>query len=239
LQSQKIHAPSVKSEVQDDTTESTEWLNVLLRQIADVYRSKIRDDQLGAKGDEVARRRLENYANAIRPIGFLDYIKVHSVDLGQSAPRLSNAQSRVLRSDSLVKENEFEVIYTDTISVSFSTSYLFNYPMPSFARLPVSLTISLSQFKSSISVIPPSPTSTIPVVTIKISQNFQLDITTTSLMGSRAKLANIPKLHELIQHQLRRLLAARGTWNIILPGLTSTAETHSEIEKDATMASIY
>ncbi len=61
-------------------------------------------------------------------------------------------------------------------------------------------------------------------------------------MGSRAKLANIPKLHELIQHQLRRLLAARGTWNIILPGLTSMAETHSEIEKDATksnMASIY
>lgn len=50
-------------------------------------------------------------------------------------------------------------------------------------------------------------------------------------MGSRAKLANVPKLHELIQHQLRRLLAARGTWNIILPGLTGTVETHSEIEK--------
>lgn len=87
LQSQKFHAPSVKSEVQDDTTESTEWLNVLLRQvwqhvwrlsfahqtffqIADVYRSKMRDDLPGTKGDEVARRRLENYANTIRPIGF-------------------------------------------------------------------------------------------------------------------------------------------------------------------------
>lgn len=33
LQSQKFHSPSVKSEVQDDTTESTEWLNVLLRQV--------------------------------------------------------------------------------------------------------------------------------------------------------------------------------------------------------------
>jgi maintenance of morphology protein 1 len=42
---------------------------------------------------------------------------------------------------------------------------------------------------------------------------------TTSLMGSRAKLANVPKLHELIQHQLRRILAARATWKIPLPGL--------------------
>ena len=33
LQSQKFHSPSAKSEVQDDSTESTEWLNVLLRQV--------------------------------------------------------------------------------------------------------------------------------------------------------------------------------------------------------------
>lgn len=39
----------------------------------------------------------------------------------------------------------------DTISLSLSTSYLFNYPTASFARLPISLTISLSQFKSSVS----------------------------------------------------------------------------------------
>lgn len=38
----------------------------------------------------------------------------------------------------------------DTLSLSLSTSYLFNYPTASFARLPISLTISLSQFKSSV-----------------------------------------------------------------------------------------
>ena len=41
--------------------------------------------------------------------------------------------------------------YTDTVSVSLSTAYLFNYPLPSFARLPVSVTISLSLFSSSVS----------------------------------------------------------------------------------------
>ncbi|KAF8633921.1 hypothetical protein AX15_001106 [Amanita polypyramis BW_CC] len=231
LQSQRTHSPSVKNQVQDDAPESAEWLNMLLQQIANVYRSKLRDDLAGTKGDEVARERLESYANTIRPTGFLDYIKVHSVDLGQSAPRLLNHHSRVLGPKTVI-ENEFEIVYTDSLSVSFSTSYLFNYPMPSFARLPVSLTISLSRFKSLVCVTPPSPTSTVPVVTIKISPTFQLDITTTSLMGSRAKLANVPKLHELIQHQLRRLLAARGTWKFALPGLTGVAGPKDTIKDE-------
>lgn len=51
-------------------------------------------------------------------------------------------------------------------------------------------------------------------------------------MGSRAKLANVPKLHELIQHQLRRLLAARGKWNVVLPGLSSLAEARQELKKE-------
>ena len=42
--------------------------------------------------------------------------------------------------------------YIDSVSTSISTSVLFNYPFPSFARLPVSLTISLSLFASSVGV---------------------------------------------------------------------------------------
>jgi maintenance of morphology protein 1 len=47
-------------------------------------------------------------------------------------------------------------------------------------------------------------------------------------MGSRAKLANVPKLHELIQHQVRRVLAARATWKFALPGLNSISATEKE-----------
>jgi len=43
-------------------------------------------------------------------------------------------------------------------------------------------------------------------------------------MGSRAKLANVPKLHELIQHQVHRILVARGTWKVVLPGLYAASE---------------
>jgi len=213
--------------------ESAEWFNMLLQQVAEVYRSKLRNDLAGPEGDEVARQRIENYANRIRPPGFLDYIKIHSIDLGISAPRLSNAR---LNPEHAHPESplsaEFDAIYTDTLSISLSTSYLFNYPMASFARLPVSLTISLSLFKSSITLTPPSSASPAPVLTIAIPPEFTLDLKTTSLMGSRAKLADVPKLHELIQHQVRSTLAARAVWKVVLPALGSVAEAKHEIQEE-------
>ncbi|KAF5337107.1 hypothetical protein D9611_003323 [Ephemerocybe angulata] len=214
--------------------ESMEWFNILLRQIVDVYRSKLRDDLPGIEGDEVARQRIEDFANKIRPAGFLDQIKIHSVDLGVSAPTLFNARIRQGEPTDppLPQETEFDAVYQDTLSISLSTSYLFNYPTSSFARMPISLTISLSQFKSSMCITPPAAGSAAPVLTLNISPNFVLDLTTTSLMGSRAKLANVPKLHELIQHQVRRVLAARATWKVVLPGLASVAEVKQEIKKE-------
>jgi maintenance of morphology protein 1 len=50
-------------------------------------------------------------------------------------------------------------------------------------------------------------------------------------MGSRAKLANVPKLHELIQHQVRRIIAAHRTWSIVLPSI-SVGETENEARKE-------
>jgi len=208
----------------DEKAESLEWFNMLLNQVVEIYRSKLREDHSGLDGDEIARKQIEAYANKIRPPRFLDYINIHSVDLGVSAPRLSNARIKRQNHSESPSQIEFDVAYTDTISVALSTSCLFNYPLPSFARLPVSLTISLSLFKSSIIITPPSTTSPSPVITLAISPDFTLDLTTTSLMGSRAKLANVPKLHELIEHQVRRVLAAREPWCVALPGLASRVE---------------
>lgn len=42
-----------------------------LKQVVNVYRSKLRDNLPGAEGDEVARKRIEDYANQIRPPGFV------------------------------------------------------------------------------------------------------------------------------------------------------------------------
>ncbi|RDB28992.1 Maintenance of mitochondrial morphology protein 1 [Hypsizygus marmoreus] len=229
-----IHYENTEAEdgLQDKDKETAEWFNVLLQQVVESYRSKLRDDLTGPEGDEIARQRIEDYANRIRPPGFLDHIKIHSVDLGASAPRLRNARLNRLKPSTPITEIDFDTTYADTVSISLSTSYLFNYPMSSFARLPVSLTISLSQFKSSVNITPPAPSSTAPVLTFSISPDFTLDLTTTSLMGSRAKLANVPKLHELIQHQVRRILAARGTWKVVLPGLASVSDAQDQVKRE-------
>jgi maintenance of morphology protein 1 len=51
-------------------------------------------------------------------------------------------------------------------------------------------------------------------------------------MGSRAMLRDVPKLHELIEYQVRRVLAVRGTWKVVLPGLGSLATAQHEVEKE-------
>lgn len=53
-------------------------------------------------------------------------------------------------------------------------------------------------------------------------------------MGSRAKLADVPKLHELIQHQVRRILASKAVWKVALPGLGGVAEAKQEMKEELT-----
>jgi len=200
--------------------ESTEWLNTLLHQVADVYRSKLRDDLQGVEGDEILRRRVENYVNRMRPSGVLDRIQVHTVNLGVSAPQLSKARSRPVAGAGSLERSEFDLTYKDNVSISLSTAYLFNYPTIGFARLPVSVTISLSVFSSRVLTIPPTPSSPTPALTFTMLPNFTLDLKSTSLLGSRAKLADVPKLHELINSQIRRALIQWGILRIVLPGLS-------------------
>lgn len=64
--------------------------------------------------------------------------------------------------------------------------------------------------------------------------NFTLDLKSTSLLGSRAKLADVPKLHELIDSQLRRALIRRGTLKIVLPGLSKIEDVNG-VEKEFTL----
>ncbi|RDX55969.1 maintenance of mitochondrial morphology protein 1 [Polyporus arcularius HHB13444] len=219
--------------------ESSEWLNVFLQQVLEAYRVKLRNGLTGADGDEIARQRVEEFANKMRPAGLLDYIKVHSVDMGSSAPKLSRARVRRELSKGSDPEIDYDMTYMDSISISVSTSVLFNYPFPSFARLPVSLTISLSLFASSVRLTPPQPNAPHPTITFTLPaphSDFTLNIKTTSLMGSRAKLEDVPKVHELIQHQIRRVIMEKGTWKVVLPGLASVSEVKEDVKAERKLA---
>jgi len=217
-----------------DSVESADWLNIVLQQVLNAYRLKLRDNLSGPEGDEIARKRVEVFANKMRPPSFVDPIKVHSIDLGSGAPKLSNAR-RKADASSLSESIELDVTYTDSLSISISTAVLLNYPFAAFARLPVSLTITLSIFSSAVLVEPPSPRAEHPTITFTLpssSSKFVLNLKTTSLMGSRAKLADVPKLHELIVHQIRKAILDKGSWKVVLPGLASVKEVKEDVERD-------
>jgi maintenance of morphology protein 1 len=67
---------------------------------------------------------------------------------------------------------------------------------------------------------------------MSIPPDFTLELKTSSLLGSRAKLADVPKLHELITDQIRRQLVQHGSVKIPLPGLASVAEVKQEVKRE-------
>ncbi|KAF9651396.1 hypothetical protein BDM02DRAFT_3110846 [Thelephora ganbajun] len=211
-----------------DSIESAEWLNVLLKQIVDEYRCKLRATERGLDGEKVALRRIQDLANEVRPQAVLGPIHIHSIDLGASAPQFSNA--KITETAGGIPQVEFDLSYTDTAFISLSTTVLFNYPFPGFAKLPLSLMISLELFSCKIIFTPPKPmTSTrqppvtsqeFPALTISIPpSSISLHLKMTSTMGSRAQLADVPKLHELIETRVKKLISEKAMWKVVLPGM--------------------
>ncbi|KAJ1311112.1 hypothetical protein OPQ81_009613 [Rhizoctonia solani] len=201
--------------------ETAEWFNLLINLGLQTYREELRANLQGAPGDEAARARIERWANATLQSDIMDNIVIHSVDLGTGAPRISEARLVPDLNDPNGFVAECNLSYIDSVSVSLSTSVLFNYPVPMFARLPVSLTLSLSLFSGNVTIKPPSPTAIAPSVTLTLSPHFHLELRTTSLLGSRAKLADVPKIHQMLEERIKRAISDRATWKFMLPGLAA------------------
>lgn len=221
----RVPSREVEKAVENDwrmgDAESAEWFNLLLQMVAQTYREELKGNMQGPAGDEAARIRIENWANATLQSDLMENIVIHSVDLGVSAPRITEARLIPDLNDPNGFVAECNMSYIDTVSVSISTSVLFNYPFPMFARLPVSLTLSLSLFSANVTIKPPSPTAIAPSVTLTLSPHFHLELRTTSLLGSRAKLADVPKIHQMIEERIKRAIADRATWKFMLPGLAA------------------
>jgi len=202
-----------------DPDHPTEWVNVILQNIAQAYRRELKAGLEGAAGEDAARAFIQRWANEHRGTSLLDDIIVHSISLGSDAPKLRAARVLPATKPGENVRIECDIFYQDEISASLSTSILLHYPTPSFARLPVSLTMSLSKFSAKIIVTPPALSDPSPYLTISLDPSFVLDLSTHSLLGSRAKLSNVPKVHEMITQRIKKGIADRGSWKVLLPGV--------------------
>lgn len=72
----------------------------------------------------------------------------------------------------------------------------------------------LPQLTTELLTSPTTPESPTPHQSIQLSlqPDFSLSVTTTSLLGSRAKLQDLPKIEQLVGSRLRQAIAERVVW---------------------------
>ncbi|WWC59991.1 uncharacterized protein I303_102554 [Kwoniella dejecticola CBS 10117] len=219
-------------EMATHAAESTDWVNVLLAQVLQGYRN----DLLSANGEEGARQRIEKWLNPVGSnLSWLDPIEVTSLSLGKAYPLLSNARIRPADGQGRIRA-EIDVDYLDSISLSLSTAVLVNFPRPRFAVLPVSLGVELVSIGGTLSVQLHQPIEERQHIHVSLLPDFHLNLKITSLLGSRAKLQDIPKLEQLILSRLRSVIQDRFVYpahlSLALPRILSPSVSPTPVLND-------
>ncbi len=96
-----------------------------------------------------------------------------------------------------------DVDLSDFITLALETKLLLNYPKPLSAVLPVALAVSVVRFSGtlSISFIPGSPLNA-TMLAFSFLDDYRLDLSVRSLVGSRSRLQDVPKIAQLVEARL-------------------------------------
>lgn len=249
----------VHYEMDSHASESIDWVNVIFAQALAGYRHDVlaggwtstsaepSAEPSAEQPQRTARDWMEEVLND-RTIGrgmsFLDPIQVIDVHFGDSYPTFSNAKVRPA-DDTGRMRIEMDVDYTDCIHVSIETKLLINFPKPRFAVLPISLglnidrfsgTLALELFSTAASTVLPQSSMHPPLrsrhdLHISLHPDFALDASATSLVGSRAKLQDVPKIEQLLVGRVRSYIHDRYVWpqywSLTLPNLVPRNITSS------------
>ncbi|KAF5663665.1 maintenance-mitochondrial morphology 1 [Fusarium heterosporum] len=217
--------------------ESLDWFNVLIGQTIAQFRND-------AQHDDAILDSLSKAMNGGSRPDFLDEIRVTELSLGEDFPILSNCRIIPVDEDgvSLGPGKKFDpdkaardgtrlqarmdVDLSDMLTLAVETKLLLNYPKKLSAVLPVALAVSVVRFSGtlSISFIPSNPSQSTPTRMIfNFLDDYRLDFSIRSLLGSRSRLQDVPKIAQLIESRLHRWFDERAVeprfQEIALPSL--------------------
>ncbi|QPC77079.1 hypothetical protein HYE68_007831 [Fusarium pseudograminearum] len=217
--------------------ESLDWFNVLIGQTIAQFRSD-------AQHDDAILDSLSKALNGGSRPDFIDEIRVTELSLGEDFPILSNCRIIPVDEDgvSLGHGKKFDpdkaardgtrlqarmdVDLSDMLTLAVETKLLLNYPKKLSAVLPVALAVSVVRFSGtlSISFIPSNPSQSTPTRMIfNFLDDYRLDFSIRSLLGSRSRLQDVPKIAQLIESRLHRWFDERAVeprfQEIALPSL--------------------
>ena len=205
--------------------ESLDWFNVLIAQTI----AQFRDD---AHDDDAILTSITGMLNGQQKPDFLSDIKVTEINLGEEFPILSNCRVHPVEDGSEPNGAEgprlqarMNVDLNDFITLGVDTKIILNYPRPLTAVLPVALAVSVVRFSGtlSISFLPsathpspmntpsqPQPPSTTPTsLAFSFLPDYRLELSVRSLVGSRSRLQDIPKIAQLVESRLHQWIDER------------------------------
>lgn len=217
--------------------ESLDWFNVLVGQTIAQFRSD-------AQHDDAILRSLTKALNGDSRPDFIDEIRVTELSLGEDFPIFSNCRVIPVDEDGLslgIGKNfdpataardgtrlqaRMDVDLSDMLTLAVETKLLLNYPKKLSAVLPVALAVSVVRFSGtlSISFIPSNPSQSTPtMMAFNFLDDYRLDFSIRSLLGSRSRLQDVPKIAQLVEARLHRWFDERAVeprfQEIALPSL--------------------
>lgn len=182
------------------TPESLDWINVLLAQIINQYRSDLSHDGKLATY-------LQETLNGPKKPDYLDEIKLTELSTGEDFPIFSNC--RVLLEDGHIT-TELDIDLSDTITMGIETRLHLRSPKIMSFVMPVSLVVSVVRFSARIVLSVESERC----VRVSIRPEFALEVAVKSLLGSRSMLHDMPRMGQLVESALRKWV----TDKLVVPG---------------------
>ena len=200
--------------------ESLDWFNVLIAQTIAGYRQtayNLKDSS--ADRPSILASLSEAINNPIKRPNWIDEITITEISLGEEFPIFSNVRVTALEDDSnSAMGGRLQALVDvdmsdDNLTLGIETALILNYPKPASAILPVALTVSLVRFSGtlSISFVPATTehgtgeTTSKPKTNLAFSflPDYRLDLSVRSLIGSRSRLQDVPKVAQLVESRIQ------------------------------------
>ena len=203
--------------------ESLDWFTVLVAQIIQQFREEAwaKDNILNSLNVFIER-------HSSNLPDFLDSLKITELDIGDDFPIFSNCR---INYEKQKLEAKIDIDLIDRLSLGVETKLLVNYPKPGFLALPVNLTVAIVRFQACLTVSlttdtefvrtekRPTNGSKMPsgeateeygyYLMFSFSPDYRIEFDTRSLIGSRSKLENIPRVKSLVEYHIRKWFAER------------------------------
>lgn len=203
-------------DVHNHNPESLDWFNVLIAQTISQFRSE------ALLADNIYHS-LSNFLETLELPDFMDKIKLTEIDIGDDFPIFSNCRIQHSADGSGRLEAKIDVDLSDTLTLGIETRLLLNHPRPLTAVLPIQLTVSMVRFSGCLTVSlintndtdfvetgkEESPSTGGTALMFSFSPDYRLEFSVKSLIGSRTKLQDVPKISDLIDSKLRSWFADR------------------------------